>query len=100
MPLNLVHREIINADIVICSASSLTPIIGNGAVENALKNRANKPMIIIDLAVPRNVEPEIKDLIKPGTDSIDVGVYRGVYSYEMSKYSKTVHSFEPNPVKS
>ena len=40
----------------------------------------------------------IKDLIKPGTDSIDVGVYRGVYSYEMSKYSKTVHSFEPNPV--
>jgi Glutamyl-tRNA reductase len=62
MPLNLVHREIVNADIVICSASSLTPIIGKGAVENALKNRGNKPMMIIDLAVPRNVEPEIKDL--------------------------------------
>ncbi len=40
----------------------------------------------------------VKDLIKPGTDSIDVGVYRGVYSYEMSKYSQMVHSFEPNPV--
>ncbi|MAD49428.1 MAG: serine carboxypeptidase, partial [Gammaproteobacteria bacterium] len=39
MPLNLVHREIINADIIICSASSLTPIIGKGAVENAFKNR-------------------------------------------------------------
>ena len=62
MPLNLVHREIVNADIVICSASSLTPIIGKGAVENALKNRGNKPMMIIDLAVPRNVEQEIKDL--------------------------------------
>lgn len=62
MPLNLVHREIVNADIIICSASSLTPIIGKGAVENALKNRGNKPMMIIDLAVPRNVEPEIKDL--------------------------------------
>ena len=62
MPLNLAHREIVNADIVICSASSLTPIIGKGAVENALKNRGNKPMMIIDLAVPRNVEPEIKDL--------------------------------------
>ncbi len=40
----------------------------------------------------------VKDFIKPGTDSIDIGVYRGVYSYEMSKYSKMVHSFEPNPV--
>jgi len=40
----------------------------------------------------------VKDFIKPKTDSIDVGVYRGVYSYEMSKYSQFVHSFEPNPI--
>ena len=40
----------------------------------------------------------IKKFIDYNTDSIDVGVYRGVYSYEMAKYSKTVHSFEPNPV--
>ena len=40
----------------------------------------------------------IKELTKPGSDTIDVGVYRGVYSYEMSLYCKTVHSFEPNPV--
>ena len=40
----------------------------------------------------------LERFIKPGTDSIDVGVYRGVYSYEMSKYSKNVHSFEPNPI--
>ena len=40
----------------------------------------------------------LKKFIIPETDSIDVGVYRGVYSYEMSKYSKKVHSFEPNPL--
>jgi len=40
----------------------------------------------------------INELIEEGTDSIDVGVYRGVHSYEMSKYSKAVHSFEPNPI--
>ena len=40
----------------------------------------------------------LERFIKPGTDSIDVGVYRGVYSFEMSKYSKNVHSFEPNPI--
>src|SRR6056300_1295289 len=40
----------------------------------------------------------LKNFIKPNTDTIDVGVYRGVYSYEMSKYSKKVHSFEANPI--
>lgn len=40
----------------------------------------------------------IKDLIQPGTDVIDVGVYQGIYSYEMAKYSRIVHSFEPNPI--
>mgnify|MGYP001265770299 CR=1 FL=1 len=40
----------------------------------------------------------VKEFIKSGTDSIDIGVYRGVYSYEMSKYSNLVHSFEPNPI--
>ena len=40
----------------------------------------------------------VKNFIKTGTDSIDVGVYRGVYSYEMSKYSNIVHAFEPNPI--
>lgn len=52
-------------------------------------------------SIKRNDEQEInlvKKFIKSGTDSIDVGVYRGVYSYEMSKYSEKVHSFEPNPI--
>ena len=52
-------------------------------------------------SIKRSDEQEInlvKKFIKSGTDSIDVGVYRGVYSYEMSKYSEKVHSFEPNPI--
>ena len=55
----------------------------------------------IERSIRNNDEYEInlvKKFIKKGTDSLDVGVYRGVYSYEMSKYSKTVHSFEPNPI--
>ena len=31
-------------------------------------------------------------------DALDVGVYRGVYSYKLSKFFKHVHSFEPNPL--
>ncbi len=49
-------------DIVIsCTASSL-PIIGLGAVERALRARKRRPMFIVDLAVPRDVEPEVARL--------------------------------------
>ena len=55
----------------------------------------------IERSIKNNYEAElkiVKKFIPPETDSIDVGVYRGVHSYEMSKYSKIIHSFEPNPV--
>ena len=44
-----------------CTASSL-PIIGLGAVESALKKRKHRPMFMVDLAVPRDIESEVKDL--------------------------------------
>jgi glutamyl-tRNA reductase len=49
-------------DIVVsCTASSL-PIIGLGAVERALKARRRRPMFMVDLAVPRDIEPEVAGL--------------------------------------
>ncbi|MDF1485904.1 glutamyl-tRNA reductase [Ramlibacter sp. H39-3-26] len=47
--------------IVSCTASTL-PIIGLGAVERALKKRRHRPMFMVDLAVPRDIEPEVKAL--------------------------------------
>ncbi|MFS2167596.1 glutamyl-tRNA reductase [Variovorax sp. Varisp62] len=47
--------------IVSCTASTL-PIIGLGAVERALKARKHRPMFMVDLAVPRDIEPEVKAL--------------------------------------
>jgi glutamyl-tRNA reductase len=49
-------------DIVVsCTASSL-PIIGLGLVERAVKARRHKPMFMVDLAVPRDIEPEVARL--------------------------------------
>jgi glutamyl-tRNA reductase len=45
--------------VVSCTASTL-PIIGLGAVERALKKRRHRPMFMVDLAVPRDIEPEVK----------------------------------------
>jgi glutamyl-tRNA reductase len=47
--------------VVSCTASSL-PIIGLGAVERALKVRRKRPMFMVDLAVPRDIEPEVTRL--------------------------------------
>lgn len=50
------------ADIVISSTASQLPILGKGAVESALKARKHRPMFMVDLAVPRDIEPEVAKL--------------------------------------
>jgi len=57
LPARLAEFDII----VSCTASTL-PIIGLGAVERALKARKHRPMFMVDLAVPRDIEPEVKAL--------------------------------------
>jgi glutamyl-tRNA reductase len=62
MPLAELPSRLAEFDIVVsCTASSL-PIIGLGAVERALKARRHRPMFMIDLAVPRDIEPEVAQL--------------------------------------
>jgi len=51
-----------DADIVISSTASQLPILGKGAVESALKLRRHRPMFMLDIAVPRDVEPEVSEL--------------------------------------
>ena len=50
------------ADILISSTGSQLPILGKGAVESAIKKRKHKPMFMLDLAVPRDIEPEVANL--------------------------------------
>ena len=47
--------------VVSCTASAL-PLIGLGAVERALKARRRRPIFMVDLAVPRDIEPEVAQL--------------------------------------
>ena len=50
------------ADIVISSTASQLPVLGKGAVESALKVRKHKPIFMVDIAVPRDIEPEVGEL--------------------------------------
>lgn len=64
--------------VISCTASTL-PIIGLGAVERALKARKHRPMFMVDLAVPRDIEPEVAGL-------------RDVYLYTVDDLSALVQS--------
>src|SRR5205085_11459083 len=46
-------------DIVISCTASTLPLIGKGLVERAIKARRHRPMFMVDLAVPRDIEPEV-----------------------------------------
>lgn len=51
-----------HADIIIASTASTLPILGKGAIERALKIRKHRPMFMVDLAVPRDIEPQVSEL--------------------------------------
>ena len=69
--LDTLHDQLQFCDIVIASATAEIPLIGKGAIENALSARKNKPILIIDLGVPRNVEDEIRNIEQVYLFSID-----------------------------
>lgn len=70
-------------DIIVTSTASSVPIIGLGAVERALKKRRNKPMFMVDLAVPRDIEPEVNE-------------HDNVYLYTVDDLAHVVQSGKAN----
>ena len=60
--LNELPERLAQFDIIITSTASSLPILGKGMLERAIKVRRHAPMFIVDLAVPRDVEPEACEL--------------------------------------
>jgi glutamyl-tRNA reductase len=60
-----------DADIVISSTASQLPILGKGAVESALKARRHRPMFMLDIAVPRDIEPACREIAGVSLHDID-----------------------------
>jgi glutamyl-tRNA reductase len=60
--LSYIGEVLPESDIVITATSSTLPILGKGLLERSLKRRKHKPILVIDLAIPRDVEPEAAEL--------------------------------------
>lgn len=60
--LNEIINHLAEADIVISSTASALPILGKATVETAIKIRRHRPMFMVDIAVPRDIAPEVGEL--------------------------------------
>ncbi len=67
------------SDIVITSTASQLPIIGKGTVETAVRARRHRPVLMVDIAVPRDIEPQVSEL-------------RDVYLYSVDDLKQIVDS--------
>ncbi len=57
-----IPSHLAESDIVIASTASPLPVLGKGTVESALKKRRHRPIFMVDIAVPRDIEPEVGEL--------------------------------------
>lgn len=71
VPLSDLPAQLAEADIVISSTASHAPIIDRGMVQQALARRRHRPMFMVDLAVPRDIAPEVAELRDVFLYSID-----------------------------
>lgn len=71
MQLTDVAAALPDYDIVITSTGSSLPVVGKGAVEAAIRDRRHKPIFMVDIAVPRDIEPEVAELPDVFLYSID-----------------------------
>ncbi|MGB0866284.1 MAG: glutamyl-tRNA reductase [Granulosicoccaceae bacterium] len=62
VPLTQLHDVMHLADVLIASTGSPLPVFGKGAVESAIKKRRREPMLMVDIAVPRDIEAEVGEL--------------------------------------
>lgn len=62
LPLESVAEELSLADVVVGTTASPHPIVTRGAVEAAMRQRRGRPMFFLDLAMPRDFEPEVREV--------------------------------------
>ncbi|MEK7738254.1 MAG: glutamyl-tRNA reductase, partial [Pseudomonadota bacterium] len=111
--LNELPEVLARHDIVISCTASPLPILGKGMVERAIKARKHRPIFMVDLAVPRDIEPEVRELsdvflyavddlaeiVKQGVDSRQVAALQAetIIETRVQNFMEWMHSRETVP---
>lgn len=78
-----IDDQLLEIDIAITSTASLTPIISLDQVKKTMRARKNRPLFFIDIAVPRNVEPEVNRI--ENVFVYDIDDLKGIVEFNISK---------------
>ncbi len=62
VPFEEFREEMASADIVLCSTGASHYLIRPEDVQRALKERKNRPILLIDISVPRNIDPDVRHI--------------------------------------
>ncbi len=62
LPWSSLAAALVRSDVIVCATSAPRPILGGEDVREAMRGRRGRPLLVLDLGVPRNVEPEVADL--------------------------------------
>jgi glutamyl-tRNA reductase len=78
VPFDRLEESLVLADVVVCTTASPAPVVTKEKVARVLKPRRHRPLFLVDLAVPRDVEP-------------DVNTLDGVYAYDVDDIQKVLN---------
>jgi glutamyl-tRNA reductase len=79
--------RIADFDLIFSATASKTPIINSDTIKAALKQRKHRPMVIIDLAIPRDVEENVKkfnDIFYYAIDDLQKVISKNLHSRQLS----------------
>jgi glutamyl-tRNA reductase len=113
VPLDAITQKLSQADIAISSIGGSEYILTRNMTANAMKGREDNPLLIIDIGVPRNVEPEVKKIPNVFLNDIDslnliveknmemrrseIPVVRRIVDEELNDFIKWYNSLEVGP---
>ncbi|HSH81050.1 MAG TPA: glutamyl-tRNA reductase [Herpetosiphonaceae bacterium] len=108
LPFEALPKALEDADVVLSSTAAPHPIIHRHHVETALARRSNRPLLLIDLAVPRDIDPEVAGLAGVHVYDIDdldqvvasnlrrrrdeLGSVQGIVDEETARFMQWLHS--------
>jgi glutamyl-tRNA reductase len=92
VPFNKMFDVMVEADVVISSTGSPQTVINRSDLEPVMQARANRPLMIIDIAVPRDVEPEVADI--EGVHLHDLDALESTVQQTLGRWEKDLEMCE------
>jgi glutamyl-tRNA reductase len=92
LPWNVLPAALAEADVVLCTTSSPRPVLSYDEVSNALTQRRDQPLVIVDLAVPRDVETSVAEL--PGVALYDIDQLQSVLDMNLHQREAAIPQVE------